>query len=140
MTLQRNEEELALTAIVDAILLTGTPVTALIDMFAAVLRLNGLPGEADQISAVAHERRTSMNELHPHQLTSDECAADPRRAALNAAKQAAHEAYLAANRAIGHLHEHGDPPSADPAWIAIAEAAREHAWKLYDTLVKETEW
>jgi hypothetical protein len=81
-----------------------------------------------------------MKEPHPHQLTPEECAADTPRAALNAAKAAAYEAYLAANRAIVHLHEHGDPPSADPMWIADAEALRDRAWKLYDALVRETEW
>ncbi len=81
-----------------------------------------------------------MKEPHPHQLTSEECTADPRRVALNAAKQAAYEAYLAANRAIVHLHEHGDPASADPMWLADAEVLRDRAWKLYDTLVRETEW
>ena len=51
----RGEEKQAqLAALVDAILVTGTSMPALIDMFAAVLRLNGLAHEADQISAIAH--------------------------------------------------------------------------------------
>lgn len=48
-----EEKQASLVAIVDAILVTGTSVPSLINMFAAVLRLNGLAQEADQISAVA---------------------------------------------------------------------------------------
>ena len=76
-----------------------------------------------------------MTKPHPHQLTPEECAADVARASQNQAKAAAHEAYLAANRILGLLDE-----TADEAWIAHAEAIREHAWKLYETLVLETEW
>lgn len=76
-----------------------------------------------------------MKELHPHQLTPEECANDGARAQLNHAKAAAHEAYIAANRVLGLFDE-----TADPAWIAHAEAIREHAWKLYEALVHETEW
>ena len=76
-----------------------------------------------------------MNQPHPHQLTSEECVKDADRAQLNQAKAAAHEAYLAANRILGLLDE-----TADEAWIAHAEAARAHAWKLYEALVLETEW
>lgn len=72
---------------------------------------------------------------HPHQLTPDEQAADQDRAQLNKAKQAAYDAYLAANRVLGLLDE-----TADPTWIAYAEAVREHAWKLYEALGRETEW
>jgi len=74
-------------------------------------------------------------EPHPHQLTPEESASDPDRAQLNKAKQAAHDAYLAINRVLRLLGE-----TADPSWIANAEAAREHAWKLYEALVRETEW
>lgn len=72
---------------------------------------------------------------HPHQLTSEECANDTERARLNQAKQAAYGAYLAAKRCLEHLDE-----TANPAWIADAEAAAKHAWKVYDALVRETEW
>jgi hypothetical protein len=51
------------------------------------------------------------------------------------AKEAAHDAYLAANRALAVLDE-----TADAAWVAHAEASRESAWKLYTALVLETEW
>jgi hypothetical protein len=45
--MSRGEEKQAqLTALVDAILVTGTTMPALIDMFAAILRLNGMPHEA----------------------------------------------------------------------------------------------
>lgn len=57
------------------------------------------------------------------------------RAPLAQAKAAAHDAYLAANRALAVLDE-----TADPAWIARAEAVRENAWQLYTALVLETEW
>lgn len=57
------------------------------------------------------------------------------RAALNQAKEAAHDAYLAANRALAVLDE-----TADPIWIQRAEAVRENAWQLYTALVQETEW
>lgn len=77
----------------------------------------------------------TKNEPNPHQLTHEEQAADPDRAQLNKAKQAAHDAYLAANRVLGLLDE-----TADPSWITHAEAAREHAWKLYEAIVWETEW
>ena len=77
----------------------------------------------------------TRSEPHPHQLTPDESAGDPNRVQLNKAKQAAHDAYLAANRVLGLLDE-----TADPSWITHAEAAREHAWKLYEALVRETEW
>ena len=60
---------------------------------------------------------------------------DTDRAQLNQAKAAAHEAYIAANRVLGLLNE-----TADPTWIAHAEAVREHAWQLYQDLVRETEW
>ena len=76
-----------------------------------------------------------MTQPHPHQLMSEECAKDADRAQLNQAKAAAHEAYLAANRILGLLDE-----TADEAWIVHAEAAREHAWKLYEALILETEW
>ena len=76
-----------------------------------------------------------MTEPHPHQLTPEECAADAERAPLNQAKAAAHDAYLAANRVLGLLDE-----TADPIWIAHAQAVREHAWLLYQDLVRETEW
>jgi hypothetical protein len=67
--------------------------------------------------------------------THEECAASTDLAALNRAKDAAHDAYLAANRALAVLDE-----TADPAWIARAEATRENAWQLYTALVLETEW
>jgi hypothetical protein len=51
------------------------------------------------------------------------------------AKEAAHDAYLAANRALAVLDE-----TADQAWISRAEAVRENAWQLYTALVLETEW
>jgi len=72
---------------------------------------------------------------NPHQLTPEECTADSDRAQLNQAKVAAHDAYLATNRVLGLLDE-----TADPSWITHAEAAREHAWKLYEALARETEW
>jgi hypothetical protein len=75
------------------------------------------------------------SEPQPHQPTPEEIAGDPDRSQLNKAKQAAHDAYLAVNRVLGLLDE-----TADPSWIANAEAAREHAWKLYEALVRETEW
>ena len=81
------------------------------------------------------EAKDPMKDPHPHQLTPEEQAADTDRAQLNKAKQAAHDAYLAANRVLGLLDE-----TADPAWIADAEAIRERAWTLYNALVKETEW
>lgn len=56
------------------------------------------------------------------------------RATQSQAKAAAHDAYLAANRVLGLLDE-----TADPAWIAHAEAIREHSWSLYQALVRETE-
>lgn len=74
-------------------------------------------------------------EPHPHQLTPEECARDVDRAQLNQAKAAAHDAYLAAKRSLDHLDE-----TADQAWITLAEAARDNAWKLYEALVLETEW
>ena len=74
-------------------------------------------------------------EPHPHQLTAEECAADTSRLELNQAKHAAHKAYHAATRALDLLDE-----TADEAWIAHARAAKEHAWKLYEALVRETEW
>ena len=74
-------------------------------------------------------------EPHPHQLTPDECAADTARARLNLAKAAAHDAYVAARRALDQLDE-----TVDDAWVEHAEAARDHAWKLYEALVAETEW
>lgn len=61
--------------------------------------------------------------------------ANTDRAQLNQAKTAAHEAYIAANRVLGLLDE-----TADPTWITHAEAVREHAWQLYQDLVRETEW
>ena len=78
---------------------------------------------------------TIATEPHPHQLTAEECAADASRAQLNQAKAAAHEAYLAANRVLGLLDE-----TADPIWIVHANAVRDHAWLLYQDLVRETEW
>ena len=74
-------------------------------------------------------------ELHPHQLTAEERAADESRARLNLAKQAAHDAYVAARRALDQLDE-----TANDTWVAHAEAARDSAWKLYEALVLETEW
>lgn len=74
-------------------------------------------------------------DAHLHPLTPEEQAADTARAPLNAAKKAVYEAYLAANRVLAQLDE-----TADPAWITHAEAAREHSWKLYEALVRETEW
>lgn len=53
---------------------------------------------------------------------------------LHQAKQAAHKAYLAAKRVLDLLDE-----TADEAWIKHAEASRDHAWKLYEALVLETE-
>jgi hypothetical protein len=62
--MSRGEEKQAqLTALVDAILVTGTSMPALIDMFAAVLRLNSMPHEADQISAVGHGEPSPDAEL-----------------------------------------------------------------------------
>jgi hypothetical protein len=55
--------------------------------------------------------------------------------ALNQAKQAAHEAYLAAVRCLDLFDE-----TADQVWIGHAVAAKEHAWKLYEVLVLKTEW
>ena len=77
----------------------------------------------------------TTHEPHPHQLTPEECAADISRLELNQAKQAAHKAYLAATRVLDLLDE-----TADPTWITHAEATRDHAWKLYEALVLETEW
>lgn len=76
-----------------------------------------------------------MTEPHPHQFTPEESADDTTRLALNQAKHAAHEAYLAAVRVLDLLDE-----TADPAWVAHATAAQDHAWKLYEALVRETEW
>ena len=76
-----------------------------------------------------------MIEQHPHQLTAEECSADTSRLELNQAKHAAHKAYLAATRALDLLDE-----TAAEVWIAHARAAKEHAWKLYEALVLETEW
>jgi len=74
-------------------------------------------------------------EPHPHQLTSEECAAAVDRSQLNQAKAAACEAYRAACRTLGLLDE-----TANPTWIKHAETIREHAWSLYQALVRETEW
>ncbi len=74
-------------------------------------------------------------EPHPHQLTPEEQAADTKRAALNQAKEAAHDAYLAAKRCLEHLDE-----TADPAWVEAISAAVEHVWEVYKALVRETEW
>lgn len=79
-----------------------------------------------------------MKEPHPHQLTPEEwaaCEAEDARDRLNQAKIAAREAYLAAKRALDQLDE-----TADAAWIAHAKAARDHAAKLHEALVRETEW
>lgn len=76
-----------------------------------------------------------MTDPHPHQLSPEECANDATRTQLNLAKAAAYEACLAATRVLSLLDE-----TADPAWIARAEAVRAHAWKLYEALVLETEW
>lgn len=57
------------------------------------------------------------------------------RVRLHQAKAAAHDAYLAANRALAVLDE-----TADPIWIRRAEAVRENSWQLYTALVLETEW
>jgi len=76
-----------------------------------------------------------MTEPHPHQLTPEECAADAPRAKLNQAKRAAHDTYLAAKGILDHLDE-----TADETWIVHAKAAKEHAWRLYEALVRETEW
>ena len=72
---------------------------------------------------------------HPHQLTPEECAADTERIPQNQAKAAARDAYLAAGRILSLLDR-----TADPLWIAHAEAIREHARLLYQDLVRETEW
>lgn len=75
---------------------------------------------------------------HAPQLVTDPqntSKADTSCAALNQAKAAAHDAYLAANRALAVLDE-----TADQAWITRAEAVRENAWQLYTALVLETEW
>jgi len=80
-------------------------------------------------------KRNARSEPHPHQLTPEECAADTARAQLNQAKAAALDAWHAAKRCLDHLDE-----TADPAWIADAEAAAKHARKLFDALVLETEW
>lgn len=77
----------------------------------------------------------TKTEPHPHPLTPEEQAADKERSQLNKAKQEAYAVYLATNRVLGLLDE-----TADPSWIANAEAAREHAWKLYEALALETEW
>ena len=77
-----------------------------------------------------HDPRAAPAPAHP-----EECAADADRAHLNQAKAAAHEAYIAANRVLGLLDE-----TADPTWIARAEAIRENAWQLYTALAHETEW
>ena len=71
----------------------------------------------------------------PHQLTAEECSAAASRLELHQAKHAAHKAYLAATRALDLLDE-----TADETWVAHALAAKEHAWKLYEALVLETEW
>ena len=76
-----------------------------------------------------------MIEPHPHQLTTEECSSDASRLALNQAKHAAHKVYLAATCALDLLDE-----TADETWVAHARAAKEHAWKLYEALVRETEW
>lgn len=76
-----------------------------------------------------------MKEPLPHQLTAEECAADASRALLNQAKAAAHDAYHAAQRVLEFLDE-----AADPALIALANNTKNHAWKLFEALVLETEW
>jgi hypothetical protein len=77
----------------------------------------------------------TRSEPHPHQLTPEERAADAPRKHLNQAKAAAHEAYLAANRAVHLLDE-----TVDEALITLAHASRECAWALYTALMAETEW
>lgn len=62
-------------------------------------------------------------------------ASTERTAALNQAKEAAHEAYLAACRALTMLDE-----TAADTWIDHAKTARQSAWDLYVALVLETEW
>jgi hypothetical protein len=87
-----------------------------------------------------------MKEAHPHQLTPEECAADPTRAQLNAAKQAAHEAYLATKRALELLDDliigKGYPCAEmpDPILIALARDTKDHAMRLHEALVRETKW
>ena len=76
-----------------------------------------------------------MQEAHPHQLTREECAADTERDHLNLAKEVAHAAYVACRRVLDHLDE-----TADDTWVTNARAAAEHAWKVYEALVLETEW
>jgi hypothetical protein len=74
-----------------------------------------------------------VRELHPH--TPEECFADGARSSQNQARVAAHEAYVAASRIIGLLDE-----TAEPAWIELATALREHAWLLHQELVHATAW
>ena len=87
-----------------------------------------------------------MKETHPHQLTPEECAADKPRAQLNAAKQAAHEAYVAAKRALELLEDlivrKGYPcaETPDPILIELARDTKDHTARLHDALVRETEW
>jgi hypothetical protein len=87
-----------------------------------------------------------VNELHPHQLTPEECAAGPTRTQLNAAKQAAHEAYIAAKRALEFLDDlivgNGYPcaETPDPILIALARDTKDHAMRLHEALVRETAW
>ncbi|HSX23312.1 MAG TPA: hypothetical protein VLE97_11115 [Gaiellaceae bacterium] len=72
-------------------------------------------------------------EPQPHRTTSDQHVVDISALELNQAKQAAHKAYLASQRVLDLLDE-----TADPSWIVHAEAARDHAWKLYEALVLKT--
>lgn len=74
-------------------------------------------------------------ESHPHQLTREECTADAARCSLNLAKEAAHAAYVACRHVLDRLDE-----TADATWVTHAKAAAEHAWKVYEALVLETEW
>lgn len=87
-----------------------------------------------------------MKDRIPTQLTPEECAADPTRVQLNAAKQAALDAYNASKQALELLDDlivkKGYPcaETPDPVLIALAQATKDHAVQLHTALVRETEW
>jgi hypothetical protein len=70
----------------------------------------------------------------PHKRSPEEQVASPDRIRLNQAKWAAHDAFLAARHAFNLLDK-----DADPALARAIQSSKEHAWKLYDVLARETE-
>ena len=89
---------------------------------------------------------TSMKDRIPSQLTPEECAADPTRVQLNAAKQAAHRRLRRVQARAGAprrsdrqegLPVRGDPRSGPDRARASHQGSRR---ALHMALVRETEW